>query len=103
MLFPLARDLPDTQVVSRFLAKIALEAMALRLVDFPQGITYLCDEAQLDVLHDHARKGYISPWPVHIRTIYHQNGKTFGLEGKAEQIVHEFGFLVTEQSEWFLS
>ena len=29
MLFPLAEDLPDTPVVSRFLAKIALEAMAL--------------------------------------------------------------------------
>lgn len=101
MLFPLAGDLPDTPVVSRFLAKIALEAMALRLVEFPGGIAYICDEVQFDVLRDHARKGYVSPWPVHIRTIYHQNGKTFGSEGNAEQIVHEFDFLVTDQSEWF--
>ena len=36
-----------------------------------------------------------------IRTIYHQDGKTFGPEGNAEQIVHEFDFLVTDQSEWF--
>jgi hypothetical protein len=101
VLFPLAGDLPNTPVVSRFLAKIALEAMALRLVEFPEGIAYICDEAQFDVLRDHARKGYVSPWPVHIRTIYHQNGKTFGPKGNAEQIVHEFDFLVTDQSEWF--
>ncbi|WP_156532394.1 HNH endonuclease [Agrobacterium vitis] len=103
MLFPLAGDLPNTPVVSRFLAKIALEAMALRLAEFPEGIAYICDEAQFDVLRDHARKGYVSPWPVHIRTIYHQNGKTFGPKGNAEQIVHEFDFLVTDQSEWFFS
>ncbi|MDP3600152.1 MAG: hypothetical protein Q8R85_03170 [Bosea sp. (in: a-proteobacteria)] len=101
MLFPLAEDLPDTPVVSRFLAKIALEAMALRLGEFPEGIAYLCDEAQLDVLRDHARKGYIRSWPVHIRTVYHQDGKTLGPEGNAEQIVHEFDFLLTDQSEWF--
>lgn len=101
MLFPQGGDLPDTPVVSRFLAKIALEAMALRLVEFPEAIAYLCDEAQLDVLRDHARKGYVSPWPVHIRTIYHQDGKTFGPEGNAEQIVHEFDFLVTDRGEWF--
>lgn len=101
MLFLLGGDLPGTPVVSRFLAKVALEAMALRLVEHPEGLAYLCDEAQLDVLRDHARKGYISPWPVHIRAIYHQDGQTFGPEGNAKQIVHEFDFLVTDQSEWF--
>lgn len=101
MLLPQSGELPSTPVTSRFLAKVALEAMALRLVEFPEGVAYLCDEAQLDVLRDHARKGYVNPWPVHIRTIYHQDGKTFGAGGNAEQIVHEFDFLVTDQSEWF--
>ncbi len=101
MVIPLAAELPNTPVVSRFLAKIALEAMALRLVEFPEGITYLCDEAQLDVLRDHARKGYVTTWPINIRTIYHQDGKTSGSSGNSEQIVHEFDFLVTDQSERF--
>ena len=101
LLLPLAGELPDTPVVSRFLAKIALEAMAMRLVDFPEGIAYLCDEVQLDVLRDHARKGHVSPWPIHIRTIYHPDAKTVGPDGSPEQIVHEFDFLMTDQSEWF--
>ncbi|WP_432284235.1 HNH endonuclease [Aminobacter sp. BA135] len=101
MMFPLVVDLTGTPIVSRFLAKIALEAIALRLVEFPKGIAYLCDEVQLDVLRDHARKGYTNHWPVHVRTIYHQDGKTFGPNGNAEQIVHEFDFLVSDQGEWF--
>jgi HNH endonuclease len=101
MLFPLAVNLPNTPIISRFLAKIALEAMALRLVELPEGIAHLCNEALLDVLRDHARRGYVNPWPVHVRNIYHQDGKTFGLDGNAEQIVHEFDFLLTDQNEWF--
>ncbi len=101
IIIPPARELPDTLVVSRFIAKIALEAMALRLVEHSEGIAYLCDEPQLDILRDHARRGYTSPWPVHIRTIYHQDGTTLGPVGQEEQIVHQFDFLVTDQSEWF--
>lgn len=101
ILFPLTGELPNAPVVSRFLAKVALEAMALRLVEYPGGIAYLCDEEQLDVLRDHARKAYVNPWPVHIRTIYHQDGRTYGSDGNVEQIVHEFDFLITDQCEWF--
>ena len=101
IIFPLAEGLPDAPVVSRFLAKVALEAMALRLVEFPEGIAYICEEIQLDCVRNHARMGYIKSWPIHIRTIYNQDGKTFSISGVAEQTVHEFDFLVTDQSEWF--
>lgn len=102
IMIPLATDIPETPVVSRFLAKVALEALALRLVEFPDGISYIRDEKQLDPLRDHARRGYGGPWPVHVRTIYHQDARIVGSDGRPEQIVHEFDFLVTDRSEWFL-
>lgn len=102
MVIPLATDIPATPVVSRFLAKVALEALALRLVKFPDGIAYIRDETQLDALRDHARRGYGGPWPIHVRTIHHQNARIVGPDGRSEQIVHEFDILVTDQSEWFL-
>jgi hypothetical protein len=101
LIFPVAGNLPDAPVVSRFLAKIALEAMALRLVEYSEGVAYLCDENQLNDLRDHARNGRISSWPVHVRTIYSPDAITYGINGEPEQIVHEFDFLVTDRSEWF--
>lgn len=101
LLFPMADSLPETPVVTRFVAKIALEAMALRLVKYAEGLSYICDEVQLDDLRNHARNGRINSWPIHIRTIYSPNGKVHGVNGELEQIVHEFDFLVTERSEWY--
>jgi hypothetical protein len=48
---------PADPVISRFVAKVALEAMAHRFPDRPEGLDYLCDEAQFDPIRDHARRG----------------------------------------------
>ncbi|MBO6718022.1 MAG: hypothetical protein JJ913_08715 [Rhizobiaceae bacterium] len=101
LLLPMMGEPPTGPTVSRFVAKVALEAMALRLVAYPEGIAYLCDETQLDDLRDHARIGRIDNWPVSIRKLYSSNAKAFESDGKAVQIVHEFDILVTDQSEWF--
>ncbi len=101
LILPMELPLPTGSIISRFVAKVALEFMAARLVQYPEGIEYLCDEPQLDLLRDHARRGTTPVWPVHTRRIYSANGKTFGPGGSEEQIVHESDFLVTPTSEWY--
>ena len=88
-------------VVSRFVAKVALEAIAERLADHPVGVEYLVDEEQLDPLRNHARYGQISFWPIHQRRIYPEQQKWLSAAGAETQVVHEYDFLVTDWGEWF--
>jgi hypothetical protein len=101
LIMPMDGPAPDGQVISRFMAKVALEAMALRVIDYDGGQDYICDERQLDPLRDHARTGRISKWPVHARKIYDANAQTSSVGGQPEQVVHECDFLMTPWSEWF--
>lgn len=101
VILPSGAQLPDGPVVSRFLAKAGLEAMAARLVSQPDGLEYLVDEAQLDVLRNHARRGDIREWPIHVRQIYDQNAKWSDKSGSELQLVNEFDILVTDRSEWY--
>lgn len=101
VILPSGAELPDGPVVSRFLAKAGLEAMAARLVSHPDGLEYLVDEAQLDALRNHARRGDIRKWPIHVRQIYGQNAKWSDKSGSELQLVNEFDILVTDRSEWY--
>jgi hypothetical protein len=101
LILPTGGPEPNPQVVSRFMAKIALEAMAARVIDHDGGQEYLCDEHQLDDLRDHARRGRIARWPLHTRRIYAANAKTTLLPGQPEQVIHESDFLATSWGEWF--
>jgi hypothetical protein len=98
---PTPADLPSGSVLSRFVAKIALEAMALRLVEHPDGLEYLVDEDQFDSIRNHARRGDASDWPVHVRQIYDQNTKWIDESNSNVQIVHESDILRTDRNEWF--
>jgi len=53
-ILPMGFPLPTVAVISRFLAKVALESMTARLSEHPEGLDYLCDEAQLDLLRNEA-------------------------------------------------
>lgn len=101
LVFPASWEMPNGAVVSRFIAKIALEAMAARLDGTPGGLRYLCEEPQLDELRNHARNGTTPIWPVHMRYLYPVNGAVRGDNGDLEQILHEYDFLLTPWSEWF--
>jgi len=101
LIFPVGGQPPADLVVSRFMAKAALESMAARIAMHREGLDYLCDETQLDPIRNHARRGKILKWPVHTRRIYAANAKTVGLEGRYKQVVHESDILVTKLSEWF--
>ena len=103
LILPLGGSAPAEQAVSRFMAKVALEAMAAHVVGHDGGQEYLCDEHQLDDLRDHARYGRISRWPVHTRRIYAANAKTSLPGREPEQVVHESDFLATSWGEWFFA
>lgn len=91
---------PPQRVTSRFLAKMAVEALAYKLLDHPEGIAYLVDESQLDLMRNFARRGVPREWPHHMRRIYDADRMLLE-DGRALQTVHEFDFLVTKNQEWF--
>jgi len=101
LLFPESAPLPSGVVVSRFVAKAALEAMADRLSAHPDGVAYLASESQLDAIRNHARRGETKDWPVHVRRIYGENAKWIDENGSEVQVVHEFDILQTDASEWY--
>lgn len=96
-------EVPFGPVASRFLSKVALESMALRVCMYDGGVDYLCDHEQLDDLRDHARRGRIADWPVHVRRIYPADARATDSDGKYVQTIHESDFLVTGSSEWFFA
>ncbi len=98
---PMGTSNPDGFITSRFLAKIAVEAMAARLADHPEGLEYIVNEDQLDLIRDHARRGYNKDWPFNARRIYEQDKQWPTEGGESSQIVHEFDILCTNWSEWF--
>ncbi|MEG1577669.1 MAG: HNH endonuclease [Oscillospiraceae bacterium] len=83
------------QVTSRFLAKIALEALAERLKGSGGGLEYLVNHQQLDLIRNHARMGTTKEWPCNIRRIYATNAQwLFSDSGKGtSQVIHECDFL----------
>lgn len=101
LFLPAGGENPPDRITSRFLAKVALEAMAERLTRFPEGLAYLCEEAQLDPLRDHARLGNPRDWPFSARTIYHPDAAVTAADGRTMQVTHESDFLVTPQGEWY--
>lgn len=101
VILPAPDELASNASVSRFLAKAGLEAMAQRLLEHPEGLAYLVDEAQLDPVRNHARRGDTREWPYHSRRIYDANKPLRDGTNAAVQIVHEYDFLQTEEGEMY--
>lgn len=100
VILPYAVDPPD-RLVSRFLAKAAVEAMAARLFHNVEWLDSFTDERQLDLIRNHARWGEVPNWPVYVRRIYDIDTKWADPNGQAIQVVHEFDIIKTGWDEWF--
>jgi hypothetical protein len=101
LLIPFATA-PDQRLVSRFLAKVALEALALRLLDVPGGLEEVTDKPELDALRQYARRGSEKIWPYHQRVIYAAD-HLFGVGDEAPyEVLHEWTFLYTDAKELYL-
>ncbi len=101
LILPSGGQPPSDKIISRFLAKAALELMAKRLLDTSGGIDYIVDHPELDPIRDHARRGNIPDWPHHSRRIYDMNETWIDEFGSEVQMVHESDILQTAWGEYF--
>ena len=101
LILPTTGLMPVAFVVSRFLAKVGLEAMADRISASPGGVGELVHEGQLDDIRDHARRGKHARWPIHIRKIYDPDASVAEIDGTRGQILHEWDFLQTCANELY--
>ena len=95
--------LPEQQIVSRFLGKVALETLALIGLEIPDGLSEITDKPELDELRNYVRGyGPLKDWPFHVRRIYPED-KMFHEEGHGKcEILHSFRLLYTECQELYL-
>lgn len=85
--------LKSDKIVSRFIAKMALEALALRLKTIENSLDDLIDDIKYDAIRRHARLGFIENWPCSIRRIYSFD-KKWGTDNDPEQKIYEWDFLL---------
>lgn len=96
--FEFSNKLKDSVVVSRFIAKIAYESFALKLIDEDGWLDYLINEKSLDAIRNYVRLGSNQIWPYNVRKIYHPDRRIFYPDGTFEQIVHESDFLMLPEN-----
>jgi hypothetical protein len=91
------------KIVARFLAKMALEAMALRLSRELGYQEFVASEKQFDGLRHFARIGDdFEKWPYSSRQIYNEEQLFSSLdEISSYQIMHEWDFLHTNKLELY--
>ena len=91
----------DEHLMARFLAKVAIEVLAHRLLPIEGWEEPLIDDSQLDALRRFARIGdRPSKWPFSRRRIYHEDDVRPDATG-ASQVLHEFTLLYTDKNELY--
>lgn len=101
LIIPISDAPPEGLVVSRMLSKIAVEALAERLMRTPGGVAYLVDEKQFDPVRYHAREGRPQTWPHHARRIYAADRLFVDEKNETVQTVYEYDFLYTPARELY--
>lgn len=101
-ILPINIDFPrDDQIVSRFIAKVALEMMALRIIQNDKYEQELfSQESALDPIRNYARFNHNNEnWVYSCRKIYEEDEKFFLDTGEPVDIIFESDFLVTKDGE----
>jgi HNH endonuclease len=93
---------PDYRQMGRFLAKIALEALAFKVQSVPGWNDELVDQPALDDLRRFARYNEGPDWPFTVRTLHPFNA-TFEDDNQRFELLHEFDILLTRASEAYLA
>lgn len=85
----------SNHITSRFIAKIALEALANEVKDIDGGLDDLIDNPQFDPIRNYVRLGNTQNWPCNIRRIYdpEKEIQNPNEENDPVQIVCEYKFL----------
>jgi hypothetical protein len=103
VIIPTSGPKPDRRVFSRFLGKVAVEAMAARLLqNAPEMLEAFVQDDQIDHLRNYARYGKQGlEWPYSERRIYPADFSFPTPDGGSYEVLHEFDFLYTEQGEMY--
>lgn len=89
-------------LISRFLAKTAIEVLASRLIGLEGWEVELIDNTQLDPVRRYARFGDAPEfWPFNERRIYIEDRLFDDAVGEAYQVLHEFTVLYTKGRELY--
>ena len=88
---------PSGTVLSRFLAKVAVESLAQRLLETQSLLDDFIDEARFDAIRGHARRGTTPIWPTNSRRIYSADVELLAASGG--QVIHESDLLITSLNE----
>lgn len=95
-------NLPDYRLMSRFLAKVGLEALASRVLRVSGWNDELVDKQELDELRQYARFNTgARAWPFAYRTLYPVNAVF--QEGQTHfEVLHQYNLLYTRASELYI-
>jgi hypothetical protein len=107
VVFPIVTDiafLKEGAIVSRFVGKIAIEAIAQRILEseYADNLDLFIDDEQFDLLRNHVRRGTDKNWVCSVRRIYDIN--KWWIDAKTQksyQVIHEFDFLYTDEKELY--
>lgn len=83
----------DGAVLSRFIAKIALEALADKMKHISNSLDELIDNEHYDPIRNHVRLGAQKDWTCYSRRIYASDQISQDADGKYSQLIHESDFL----------
>lgn len=84
-------------IVSRLLAKVALEALADRSKMLEGSLDELIDYKEFDKIRNHARRGIVSEWPCSIRRIYSMDTLWKCEKDREKQKIYEADFLMIDK------
>ena len=89
----------NTKIISRLIAKIALESLVQRLNGHDGGLDNLIDESGYDPIRNYARFGNTGTWACNIRRIYNMDKVWQDEKEMQYQMVNESDFLLVPVDE----
>lgn len=103
VIIPAEGPKPDRNVFSRFLGKVAVEAMAARPIkNAPEMLDEFVQDEQVDYLRNYVRYGKPGlEWPYSERRIYAADFYFPTEDGGSYEVLREFDFLHTDQGEMY--
>lgn len=92
---------PDHNLMSRFLAKVALEVLTFKTFKIEGALDEITDKPELNELREYARYGRAPAyWPFSARLIYPER-KLFIEGSERYEVLHEFDLLYTKSYELY--
>lgn len=97
------QEKPDGYLMARFLGKVALEAMASRVLAVEGGLDEIIDKKELDELRNYVRRGHPQKkvWIFHERRLYSENTIFHEVGYGSFDVLHEYTLLYTDAQEMY--